>query len=44
MTIGNKTKKLFKVKKCPKNLIQKYIKVLEYLKILKTSLNKGTKH
>ena len=47
MTIGWKTKKLFDVKKClenPKFLIWIYIKVLEFLKNLKTFLNKGTKH
>ena len=34
-------------KKCPKNskfLVSKYIKMLEFLKTLKTFLNKGTKH
>ena len=34
-------------KKCPKNLkflVLKYIKVLEFLKTLKSFLNKSTKH
>ena len=46
MTIGRKTKNLFKDKKCQKNsklLVLKYIKVLEFLKTPKTILNKGTK-
>ena len=47
MTIGSKTKKLFEVKKCPKNskfLVQKYMKVLKFLKNSRTFLNKGTEH
>ena len=47
MIIGWETKKLFKVKKCPKNskfLVEKYIKVLECLKTPEIFLNKGTKH
>ena len=36
-----------RVEKCPKNskfLVQTYIKVLQFLKILKNFLNKSTKH
>ena len=46
MAIGSNPKKVFKVKKCPKNskfLVLKYIKVLEFLKNSETFLNKGTK-
>ena len=47
MEISYKTKKLFNVEKCQKNskfLVWKYIKVLGFLKTIKTFLRKGTKH
>ena len=51
MRIGWKTKKLCKVKKCPKKcpknskcFVEKYIKVLEFIKKTRIFLNKGIKH
>ena len=50
MTIGLKTKKLLKVKKCPKNAQKsqnfnlKIYNVLKFFKNTETFLNKGTKN